>query len=141
MSVRTRRTGPRLRTGDLARVDDEGYVTIVDRKKNIIIRGGENIACLEVEAALHQHPAVQEAGVFSVPDERLGESVGAAVQLRPGFDANEGELAEFLKDHLAKFKIPEHFWISHEPLLRGATDKTDRRAIRDKCLSQPGAPG
>ena len=73
-----------LRTGDLGVLDDEGFVTILDRKKNIIIRGGENIACLDVEGALHRHPDVLEAVAFSVPDARLGEAVGAAVQLRDG---------------------------------------------------------
>ncbi|MEL6946308.1 MAG: AMP-binding protein [Pseudomonadota bacterium] len=128
-----------LRTGDLAMVDDEGYVTIVDRKKNIIIRGGENIACLDVEGALHRHPAVLEAGVFSVPDERLGEVVGAGVQLKPGETAKAEELSAFLMDYIAKFKIPEHYWIGHDPLPRGATDKTDRRALRAKCLSKDAA--
>lgn len=123
-----------LRTGDLAWVDDEGYVTIVDRKKNIIIRGGENIACLEVEAALHRHPAVVEAGVFSVPDERLGEVVGAGIQLRDGHRVEADELRGFLGQHLAQFKIPDYFWFRHDELPRGATDKTDRRALRTQCL-------
>jgi len=124
-----------LRTGDLATVDEDGYVTIVDRKKNIIIRGGENIACLDVEGALHRHPAVLEAGVFSVPDERLGEVVGAGIQLNPGMEANAEELSAFLSDHIAKYKIPEHYWIGHDALPRGATDKTDRRALRTQCLA------
>ena len=123
-----------LRTGDLAWVDDEGYVTIVDRKKNIIIRGGENIACLDVEGALHRHPAVQEAGVFAVPDERLGEVVGAGIQIRTGHSVDAAELREFLADHIAAFKIPDHYWFQSEDLPRGATDKTDRRALRDQCL-------
>ncbi|MEM9678110.1 MAG: class I adenylate-forming enzyme family protein, partial [Pseudomonadota bacterium] len=128
-----------LRTGDLATVDEDGYVTIVDRKKNIIIRGGENIACLDVEGALHKHPAVLEAGVFSVPDERLGEVVGAGIQLNPGMDVDAQTLTAFLGEHIAKYKIPEHYWISHDPLPRGATDKTDRRALRTQCLSADSA--
>ncbi|MEL6735183.1 MAG: class I adenylate-forming enzyme family protein, partial [Pseudomonadota bacterium] len=128
-----------LRTGDLATVDEDGYVTIVDRKKNIIIRGGENIACLDVEGALHKHPAVLEAGVFSVPDERLGEVVGAGIQLNPGMDVDAETLTAFLGEHIAKYKIPEHYWISPDPLPRGATDKTDRRALRTKCLSADSA--
>lgn len=123
-----------LRTGDLGWVDDEGYVTIVDRKKNIIIRGGENIACLEVEAALHLHPSVIEAGAFSVPDERLGEVVGAGIQLREGHAVDVEELRAFLGDHLARFKVPEQFWFQHHELPRGATDKTDRRELRKQCL-------
>ena len=124
-----------LKTGDLAKVDDDGYVTIVDRKKNIIIRGGENIACLDVEGAIHRHPAVVEAGAFSVPHERLGEVVGAGVQLKPGADLNSEQLNAFLADHIASFKIPEHYWFQQDPLPRGATDKTDRRVLRDQCLA------
>ena len=124
-----------LRTGDLAMVDDEGFVTIVDRKKNIIIRGGENIACLDVEGALHEHPAIMEAGVFSVPDSRLGEAVGAGIQLRPDLTATARELQEFLQGRIANFKIPEHFWFQTDELPRGATDKIDRRALRTQCLN------
>lgn len=123
-----------LRTGDLGMIDDEGYVTIVDRKKNIIIRGGENIACLDVEGALHTHPDVVEACAFSVPDDRLGEVVGAAVQTRNGNPITREEMAAHLDGHLAKFKIPEKLWCQTGPLTRGATDKIDRRAIRAACL-------
>lgn len=128
-----------LRTGDLATVDADGYVTIVDRKKSIIIRGGENISCLDVEGALHRHPEVAEAGAFPVPDERLGEIVGAGVQLRPGATATPADLAAFLAEHIAKFKIPERIWLRETPLPRGATDKIDRRALRDDCLQNPAA--
>jgi acyl-CoA synthetase (AMP-forming)/AMP-acid ligase II len=125
-----------LRTGDLGVRDDEGFVTILDRKKNIIIRGGENIACLDVEGALHRHPDVLEACAFPVPDERLGEVVGAAVQLRPGAQLTQAEMAAFLDGHLARFKIPQYLWCQHETLVRGATDKTDRRALRAQCLQK-----
>ncbi len=123
-----------LRTGDLGVIDADGYVTIVDRKKNIIIRGGENIACLDVEGALHRHPSIAEACAFSVPHARLGETVGAAVQLRPGAKITEADLREFLGEHIARFKIPELFWFDHAPLPRAATDKIDRRSIRTRCL-------
>lgn len=123
-----------LRTGDLARMDDDGYVFIHDRKKNIIIRGGENIACLDVEGALHEHPAVQEAGCFPVPDDRLGEVVGAGIHLRDGATVTAVELQEFLRGRIAPFKVPEHIWLQHTPLPRGATDKTDRRALARQCL-------
>lgn len=123
-----------LRTGDLARVDDEGFVTIVDRKKNIIIRGGENISCLDVEAAIHRHPAVAEACVFSMPDERLGEVVGAGVQLRTGMDLDTDALATFLEGQIAKFKIPVRVWFQYDPLPRAATDKPDRKGLRAHCL-------
>ena len=128
-----------LRSGDLGFIDAEGIVTIVDRKKNIIIRGGENIACLDVEGALHRHPAVAEACVFSVPHDRLGEVVGAAVQLRPGQTADEEDLKAFLRHHIAKFKVPEHFWFQSEPLTRGTTDKIDRRALQAACLGKDKA--
>ena len=129
-----------LYTGDLATVDDEGIVTIVDRKKDVIIRGGENISCLEVDAALHLHPDIVEAAVFSVPDERLGETVGAGVQLKAGADLDEAALQGFLRDHLASFKVPAQIWFRHEPLPRGGTEKTDRRALRLECLgAQAGA--
>jgi acyl-CoA synthetase (AMP-forming)/AMP-acid ligase II len=128
-----------LRTGDLATVDADGYVTIVDRKKSIIIRGGENISCLDVEGALHRHPDVAEAGVFPTPDARLGEIVGAGVLLRPGATATPEALAAFLAEHIAKFKIPERIWLLDAALPRGATDKIDRRALRAACLENPAA--
>lgn len=123
-----------LHTGDLAKIDAAGCVTIVDRKKNIIIRGGENISCLEVEGALHRHPAVFEASVFPIPDERLGEAVGAAVHLRAEVD--EAELTAFLRQSLAPFKLPTRYWRMDAPLARGATDKIDRRAIRAACVAE-----
>lgn len=124
-----------LRTGDLAWRDADGVYTIVDRKKSIIIRGGENIAALEVEEALHRHPYVAEAGVFPVPDHRLGEVPGAGIVLRAGKKLSEQELREFISASLASFKIPEHIWFRAQPLPRGATDKIDRRALRDECLA------
>lgn len=124
-----------LHTGDLARIDEEGLIYIVDRKKSIILRGGENVACLEVEGALHRHPDVAEAGVFPIPDERLGETVGAAVLLKPGASLDQTELTDFLAGHLARFKIPERIWFRDRPLPRGGTDKIDRRALRDECLA------
>jgi steroid-24-oyl-CoA synthetase len=124
-----------LRSGDLGMIDDDGFVTIVDRKKNIIIRGGENIACLDVEGAIHHHPTVAEACAFSVPDDRLGEIVGALIQLKPGVQLAADELQEFLADHIAHFKIPQHVWFQGEPLPRIATDKIDRRAVRVTCLA------
>lgn len=123
-----------LHTGDLAKVDAEGFVTIVDRKKNIIIRGGENISCLEVEGALHRHEAVLEACVFAIPDERMGEAVAAAISaIAP---VTPEVLSAFLSEVIAPFKHPVRYWFQDEPLLRGATDKIDRRAIRAACLAE-----
>ncbi|SLN40264.1 Long-chain-fatty-acid--CoA ligase [Falsiruegeria litorea R37] len=124
-----------FKTGDLGFIDDDGIITIVDRKKNIIIRGGENIACLDVEDALHQHPAILEACAFAIPHARLGEVVGAAVQTRPGMTLNHAELSNFLRDRIARFKTPEHLWVQTTPLPRGATDKIDRRALRKTCMA------
>lgn len=123
-----------FRTGDLAVMDADGYVTILDRKKNIIIRGGENIACLDVEGALHRLPQVIEACVFSVPDDRLGETVGACVQLRDGAALTPEQMTAALTGHIASYKIPQHLWTQYTPLIRGATDKIDRRALRKVCL-------
>ncbi|MBL4767261.1 MAG: acyl--CoA ligase [Rhodobacteraceae bacterium] len=124
-----------IRSGDLGRIDVDGFVTIVDRKKNIIIRGGENIACLDVEGAIHHHPAVAEACAFSVPDDRLGEIVGAAIQVKPGMSMTPDGLRNFLSDHIAHFKIPQHIWFQTDALPRGATDKIDRRVARTTCLA------
>ncbi|MEM9059917.1 MAG: class I adenylate-forming enzyme family protein [Pseudomonadota bacterium] len=125
-----------LHTGDLARLDEDRYYSIVDRKKSIIIRGGENISALEVEAAIHRHPEVLEAGVFPVPDNRLGETVGAGVQLQPGSKISAEDLRSFLSEHIARFKLPTHIWFRADPLPRGATDKIDRRVLRRECLAR-----
>src|SRR5690606_22097934 len=93
-------------TGDIARIDEDGYVFIVDRAKDMVLRGGENIYCSEVEAAIYEHEAVAEAAVFGVPDERLGEEVGAAIVLREGSSLDAEGLQAFLADRIAKFKIP-----------------------------------
>jgi long-chain acyl-CoA synthetase len=117
-------------TGDVAYLDDEGFLYIVDRIKEIIIRGGENISCLEVEAAIYAHPSVYEAAVFSLPDERLGEIVGAAIVLRDGVELNSDELREYLAEHLATFKIPAHIWFPTEQLPRIASGKIFKRQIK-----------
>ena len=119
-------------TGDLAYQDAEGLVYIVGRKKDMIIRGGENIACPEVEGALHQIEGILEASVFSIPHERLGEAVGAAVYASA--TPSLFELQAALEQTLARFKIPEKIWFYPEPLPRGATEKIDKRGIREACL-------
>ena len=123
-----------FRTGDLARIDEDGFIYIVDRKKDIIIRGGENIACLEVDGALHQHPDVAEACVFSIPDHRLGEIVGAGIWPQNGATIDDAALTDFLKDRIAPYKIPAKIWMLDAPLPRTATAKIDRRALRAMCL-------
>ncbi len=117
-------------TGDVGYIDEDGFVFIVDRIKDIIIRGGENISCIEVEAAIYQHDAVVEAAVFGLPDERLGEIVGAAVVLhQPGSLDAEG-LQAYLADHLAGFKIPAHIWFRDEQLPRIASGKIFKRQLK-----------
>ncbi len=117
-------------TGDVAYLDEDGFVYIVDRIKDIIIRGGENISCIEVEAAMYAHPGIHEVAVFGLPDERLGEIVGAAVVLRDGVKMTADELRAYLVDHLASFKIPAHIWFRTEQLPRIASGKIFKRQLK-----------
>jgi len=117
-------------TGDVGYLDDEGFLYIVDRIKDIIIRGGENISCIEVEAAIYTHPAVEEAAVFGLPDERLGEAVATAVVLREGHTLEGEDLQAFLAEHLAGFKIPAHIWFLDEKLPRIASGKIFKRELK-----------
>lgn len=127
-----------FRTGDLGYMDEDDYVFIVDRIKDIIIRGGENIACTEVEAAIDGLGSVHEVCVFAVPDERLGEVVGAAIYLKKGTSITADELKLQLAPHLASFKIPEYIWFHEQPLPRIATGKLDRRGLRDHYKAAVG---
>jgi long-chain acyl-CoA synthetase len=115
-------------TGDLGRVDDDGYVYVIGRLKDMIIRGGLNVYPREVEEVLHRHPAVSEAAIVGVPDERLGEEVGAAVVLAPGTAAAPEELRDWLKERVAPFKYPRHVWMLDE-LPKGPTGKILKREI------------
>ena len=119
-----------FRTGDIGYLDADNYLFIVDRKKDIIIRGGENISCQEVEAEIYKHPAVAEACVFGLPDERLGEVVGAVVFCHPGQSVTSDALSDFLKSQLAAFKLPQQIWIADDPLPRLGTEKIDKVALR-----------
>ena len=125
--------GDWFRSGDVAYLDDEGFVFIVDRIKDLIIRGGENIGCGAVEAALLLHPAVREAAVYAVPDERLGEEVGATVY---GVEVPPAEaLRKFLATHLAKFEIPRYIAVSATPLARTPSGKILKREIKAAALA------
>ncbi|MES1973009.1 MAG: class I adenylate-forming enzyme family protein [Pseudomonadota bacterium] len=117
-------------TGDIGYLDEDGYLFIVDRKKDIIIRGGENISCQEVEAAIYEHPGVAEAAVFGLPDERFGEVPGAVVKYRPGEEQTPEQLCAFLYAHIAAFKVPQRIWTSTEPLPRLGTEKIDKVGLR-----------
>ena len=119
-----------IRTGDVGYLDEDGYLFIVDRKKEIIIRGGENISAAEVEAACYACPAVAEVSVFGAPDERLGEVPVAVVLVKAGEALDEAGLRSFLDGQLAKFKIPERMIFSSDPLPRLGTGKIDRRALK-----------
>ena len=126
-------------TGDVGYLDEDGFLFIVDRIKEIIIRGGENISCIEVEAALYQHPAVSEAAVYGVPDERLGEAVAASVVLREGTSLDEEELRGFLSEHIAGFKIPAHFRFHDGALPRIATGKIFKRQLKAELTERLSA--
>jgi acyl-CoA synthetase (AMP-forming)/AMP-acid ligase II len=117
-------------SGDVGYLDEDGFLYIVDRIKDIIIRGGENISCIEVEAAIYQHEAVDEAAVFGLPDQRLGEVVGAAVVLREPGSLDAGSLRDYLSEHLAAFKIPSHIWFHREKLPRIASGKIFKRQLK-----------
>ncbi len=123
-----------FRTGDVATIDADGFVAIVDRIKDLIIRGGENIGCGQVEAALLMHPAVHEAAVYAVPDDRLGEEVGATVYAEPGLDLDA--LREFLNEHLARFEVPRYLRAVTEALPRTGSGKILKRQLRDEAISE-----
>jgi long-chain acyl-CoA synthetase len=118
-----------LKTGDVARVDEDGFFFIVDRKKDMIIRGGYNVYPREIEEVLHQHPAVMDAAVVGVPHDELGEEIAAAVQLKPGSEADPDELRAFVKERVASYKYPRLVRIVDE-LPKGPTGKILKREIR-----------
>ncbi|MDE2486329.1 MAG: acyl--CoA ligase [Alphaproteobacteria bacterium] len=120
-----------LHTGDVAYLDEDGFIYLVDRKKDMVLRGGENIYCAEVESALHGHEAVAECSVFGVPDPRLGEEVGAAVVLRPGERLSAESLREHCASLIARHKIPRYIWVRQDPLPRNANGKFLKRELRE----------
>lgn len=121
-------------TGDIAKIDEDGFVFIVDRAKDMVLRGGENVYCSEVETVIYQNDLVAEAAVFGVPDERLGEEVGVAIVLRPGAELSADELKSFLGERMAKHKIPAHIWFLDEQLPRNANGKFVKRELRKQLL-------
>src|SRR5690242_14956175 len=120
-----------FRSGDLARLDDEGFVYIVDRAKDMVIRGGENVYCAEVEAVLFEHPDVLDVAVIGVPHQVLGEEVGAVVVARPGSDVTAEDLQAHVGERLAGFKVPTHVFFRTEPLPRNPAGKVLKRDLRD----------
>jgi long-chain acyl-CoA synthetase len=128
-----------FRTGDIGYLDPDGYLYIVDRKKDIIIRGGENISCPEVEAAAYEHVAIAELSVFGIADDRYGEVPGLVYHCKDGADVSPDELKAFIAERLAPFKVPVHFWNVPDALPRLGTQKIDRVTLRreynEKCLA------
>src|SRR4051794_41223132 len=118
-----------FKTGDIAKVDEEGYFFIVDRKKELVIRGGFNVYPREIEEVLYEHPAVREAAVIGIPHDALGEEVAAAVALKPGAESPPGELRDFVKQRVAAYKSPRHVWLVDE-LPKGPTGKILKREIK-----------
>jgi long-chain acyl-CoA synthetase len=125
-----------LHSGDIARVDEEGFVHIVDRAKDMVIRGGENVYSVEVEAALFEHPAVADCAVIGVPHPVLGEEVGAAIVLRPGTTVTAEELGRFARERLASFMVPNHFWFLSEALPRNPQGKVLKRELRSSLVGE-----
>jgi fatty-acyl-CoA synthase len=119
-----------LHTGDMATIDPEGYVSIKDRAKEIIIRGGENLSSVEVENVIAAHPAVLECAVVAAPDKRFGEAPVAIVVLKPGATATVDELRRHCRAHLARFKVPREFHF-HDALPKGGTGKILKAELRE----------
>lgn len=125
-----------LRSGDIGRIDDEGFVYVQDRAKDMVLRAGENVYCAEVEAVLYEHPDVYEAAVFGLPHERLGEEVAAAIVPKPGRTIDTAALQAFLREHLAPFKVPSRIAVHAEALPRNPAGKILKRALRDAVVAR-----
>jgi len=121
-----------FRTGDVARIDEDGFLYIVDRIKDMVLRGGENVYCSEVESVLFDHPDVVECAVFGVSDERLGEEVAAAIVVREGAGLRGDTLREHCASRIARHKIPRYLWLLSEPLPRNANGKFLKRQLREE---------
>ncbi len=119
-------------TGDLARLDEEGFLYLVDRAKDMLIRGGENVYCIEVESALFAHPSVMDVAVVGIKHKTLGEEVGAVVQLKPGTSASEGDLQAHVASQLARFKVPVEIQFEAQPLPRNANGKILKTDLRER---------
>ncbi len=124
-----------LRSGDIGRIDEAGFVYVSDRAKDMVLRGGENIYCAQVEAAIYEHPAVYEAAVYGIPDERLGEELACHVMVKPGAQLDVGGLQRFLGERLAKFEVPTVVTLVTEQLPRNASGKILKRDLRDAYLA------
>jgi long-chain acyl-CoA synthetase len=123
-----------LHSGDLAKIDEEGFVYIVDRAKDMLIRGGENVYCVEVESVLYDHPAVMDAAVVGLPHRVLGEEVGAVVQVTPSSQVTEDDLRKHVAERLAAFKVPVKIEIRQDPLPRNANGKILKRQLKEELI-------
>ena len=128
-----------LHTGDVARIDEDGFIFIVDRKKDMVLRGGENVYCAEVESAAFSHGAIAECCVFGVPDTRLGEEVGIAVVLHPGQSFDAAALRSHVGERIAKHKVPRYVWFLDEAIPRNASGKFLKRHLRDTLKPETAA--
>ena len=123
-----------LHTGDLARIDADGFVQIVDRLKDMVNRGGENVYCVEVENALVQHPDVFEVAVLGVPDPMMGEKVGAVIVPRPGVRPDPAAIRAWAKEQIADFKVPQFIVLRDEPLPRNPGGKVLKPSLRESVV-------
>ena len=123
-----------LRSGDIGRIDEEGFVYVEDRAKDMVLRAGENVYCAEVEAAIYEHPAVYEAAVFGIPHERLGEEVAAAIVVREGHELTVEELQAHVAARLAGFKVPSRVLVHDGQLPRNPAGKILKRELRDQLV-------
>ena len=125
-----------LHTGDLGHMDEDGFIFITGRAKEMIIRGGENIGCQEVEEAIYDHPNVAECVVFGVPDDRLGENVATVVRVKGSAILTPGDVRSHVGSKLARFKVPTYVSISSEELPRIASGKIDKRTVRAQLVAE-----
>jgi long-chain acyl-CoA synthetase len=124
-----------LRTGDIGYLDDEGFLFLVDRAKDIVIRAGENISCTEVENVVYAYSHTYECACFGLPHDRLGEELAVAVYPKPSHDLDPDDLRRHVATHLAAYKVPSQVFVYTEPLPRNASGKLLRRALRDRVLT------
>jgi long-chain acyl-CoA synthetase len=120
-----------LHTGDIARIDEDGFIFIVDRAKDMVLRAGENVYCAEVESAIFSHGGVSECAVFGVPDDRLGEEVGVAVVAKDGVALSADAIRKHCEPLIAKFKIPRYIWLQSKSLPRNASGKFLKKQLRE----------
>jgi long-chain acyl-CoA synthetase len=124
-----------LASGDLGRIDEDGFLYIEDRAKDMVLRAGENVYCAEVESAIYDHPGIYEAAVFGVPDERLGEEVACVIQRKPESNLSDDELKDFLAVRLAPFKIPSRIAFTSERLPLNPSGKILKRELRERFFT------